>query len=60
MCPLQTKLMEPPNHLEWRIQELFRSLDVANKGYLDLKNLRDGLKRIDHRMYCLPTDMYCS
>jgi hypothetical protein len=40
-----------PDPLEWRTQELFRSLDVANKGYLDLKNLREGLKRIDHRMH---------
>jgi Ca2+-binding EF-hand superfamily protein len=47
--PVQTDPMGRPDPLEWRIKVLFESLDVANKGYLDLKNLRDGLKRIDHR-----------
>jgi hypothetical protein len=52
-----------PVHPDWRIQQLFRALDVAHKGYLDLKNLRDGLKRIDHRMTALPLifdDANCS
>jgi Ca2+-binding EF-hand superfamily protein len=41
---------ESTNAQDVRIEELFRALDVADKGYLDLKNLRAGLKRIDHRV----------
>lgn len=32
-----------------RVRKLFETLDTKGAGYLDLKGLRDGLKRIDHR-----------
>jgi solute carrier family 25 (mitochondrial phosphate transporter), member 23/24/25/41 len=41
---------ESTNSQDARIEELFRALDVKNKGHLDIDNLRAGLKRIDHRM----------
>jgi solute carrier family 25 phosphate transporter 23/24/25/41 len=40
---------ESTNAQDARIEELFRALDAEGKGHLDLDNLRDGLKRIDHR-----------
>lgn len=32
-----------------RVRKLFDTLDTQKAGYLDLKGLRDGLRRIDHR-----------
>jgi solute carrier family 25 phosphate transporter 23/24/25/41 len=41
---------ESTNAQDARIEQLFRALDVENKGHLDLENLRAGLKWIDHRI----------
>lgn len=40
--------LESTNSQDKRIEELFNALDVEQKGYLDLKDLRAGLKKIDH------------
>lgn len=42
---------ESTNAQDARIEELFRELDVDNKGYIDLPDLKKGLKNIDHRMF---------
>jgi Ca2+-binding EF-hand superfamily protein len=44
---------ESTNAQDARIEDLFRALDVENKGHLDIDNLRAGLKDIDHRMFAV-------
>ena len=40
---------ESQNERDRRVEELWRKLDPAGHGELDLKGLQKGLKRIDHR-----------
>ncbi len=40
---------ESQNQRDKRVEELWRKLDPAGQGELDLKGLQKGLKRIDHR-----------
>ncbi|KAI9744946.1 MAG: hypothetical protein M1818_001873 [Claussenomyces sp. TS43310] len=42
-------LIEAQNARDGRIEHLWRQLDTARKGELDLKGLRKGLQKIDHR-----------
>lgn len=34
-----------------RVVELWKTLDVNRRGFLDLKGLKKGLKKLDHRMW---------
>lgn len=40
---------ESQNQRDARVEQLWTKLDPDEKGELDLKGLRTGLKRIDHR-----------
>lgn len=46
---LGVKMEEPQNQRDKRVEELWRKLDPAGHGELDLKGLQKGLRRIDHR-----------
>jgi solute carrier family 25 phosphate transporter 23/24/25/41 len=46
---LEVKMEEPQNQRDQRVEELWRKLDPAGHGELDLKGLQKGLRRIDHR-----------
>ncbi len=49
---------EPQGQRDRRVEELWRRLDPAGLGELDLKGLQKGLRRIDHRMLsCLLAPM---
>lgn len=50
---LEVKMEEPQNQRECRVEELWKKLDPAGHGELDLKGLQRGLRRIDHRKMCL-------
>lgn len=34
-----------------RVEELWKTLDGAGRGFLDLKGLKKGLKKLDHRTW---------
>lgn len=34
-----------------RVEELWQTLDANRRGFLDLKGLKRGLKKLDHRMW---------
>lgn len=34
-----------------RVEELWRTLDTNERGFLDLKGLKKGLKKLDHRTW---------
>ena len=40
---------ESQNQRDVRVEQLWTKLDPSEHGELDLKGLRRGLKRIDHR-----------
>ena len=42
-------LREPQNSRDARVEELWASLEPDHTGELDLKGLKKGLRRIDHR-----------
>lgn len=42
-------LREPQNSRDARVEELWSSLEPDHTGELDLKGLKKGLRRIDHR-----------
>ena len=46
---LELDMEESQNQRDKRVEELWRKLDPAGQGELDLKGLQKGLKRIDHR-----------
>ena len=48
--------MEPRDQEEQdaRVEKLWRTLDTQKQGHLDAKGLKNGLKKIDHRLYCSP------
>lgn len=46
---VQEELREPQNSRDARVEELWASLEPDHTGELDLKGLRKGLRRIDHR-----------
>jgi solute carrier family 25 phosphate transporter 23/24/25/41 len=41
---------ESSNAQDARVEELWRTLDTSGRGFLDLKGLKKGLKKMDHRM----------
>lgn len=43
--------IESQNSKDARVEELWSKLDPQKKGVLDLKGLKKGLKRIDHRQH---------
>jgi solute carrier family 25 phosphate transporter 23/24/25/41 len=46
---LELEMEEPQNQRDKRVEELWKKLDPAGHGELDLKGLQKGLRRIDHR-----------
>jgi solute carrier family 25 (mitochondrial phosphate transporter), member 23/24/25/41 len=42
---------ESANAQDARVEELWGTLDTTSRGYLDLKGLKKGLKKLDHRMW---------
>lgn len=52
---VEHELKESQNQRDARVEELWVRLDPKRVGELDLKGLRNGFKRIDHReLPCLP------
>ncbi|SPQ20336.1 ef2e8f01-a678-410d-b25d-0e303925158c [Thermothielavioides terrestris] len=45
---LELEMEEPQNQRDKRVEELWKKLDPAGHGELDLKGLQKGLRRIDH------------
>jgi solute carrier family 25 (mitochondrial phosphate transporter), member 23/24/25/41 len=41
--------LESQNARDARVEQLWGQLDTLKKGELDLKGLRSGLQKIDHR-----------
>lgn len=37
-----------------RVEKLWKRLDTLNEGHLDVEGLKNGLKKIDHRVSCSP------
>lgn len=35
-----------------RVEKLWKRLDTLNEGHLDVEGLKNGLKKIDHRVSC--------
>lgn len=56
---LEAKMEEPQNKRDQRVEELWRKLDPAGQGELDLKGLQRGLRRIDHRKLLLACPSPC-
>jgi solute carrier family 25 phosphate transporter 23/24/25/41 len=46
---LDMEVHESQNERDKRVEDLWKQLDVHAAGYLDLKGLQKGLRRIDHR-----------
>jgi len=41
---------ESANEFDARVEALWKKLDAAKRGYLDLAGLKKGLIKMDHRM----------
>jgi solute carrier family 25 phosphate transporter 23/24/25/41 len=46
---LEMEMDESQNQRDKRVEELWKRLDPQGKRELDLKGLKKGLRRIDHR-----------
>lgn len=51
---LELEMEESQNERDKRVEELWRKLDPQATGELDLKGLKKGLRKIDHRQLPLP------
>lgn len=40
---------ETTNEFDARVEKLWKTLDLAGKGYIDLSGLKKGLHKLDHR-----------
>lgn len=49
VADLEAGWAESQNQRDKRVEDLWARLDAQHTGYLDLKGLQKGLKRIDHR-----------
>lgn len=50
-----TDMEESQNQRDRRVEELWQKLDPQKKGELDIKGLRKGLRKMDHRQLDLGT-----
>ena len=46
---LEVEMEQSQNDRDKRVEELWKKLDPAGHGELDVKGLQKGLKKIDHR-----------
>ena len=42
---------ETTNEFDARVEKLWKTLDLAGKGYIDLSGLKKGLNKLDHRKH---------